>query len=137
MNRTPVPSSPALPLLRAQQGIWYGIKLDPTGALYNLAQSIEIIGHVDRTIFAQAAQEVIAETEALRLVFEETEHGPVQHVLPLSDWSLDYFDFSTQANPREAAFEWMRQQHTLPFDVTKPLFRWALIKTADDCFQWV
>lgn len=133
------PSSPPLPLplLRAQEGLWFAHKLDPTGLAHNLALYTDICGPLDRVCFEAAARRLVAETEALRLVFVETESGPMQRIVPAPEWSLPYFDFSTAENPRQAALDWMQAELRVVFDVSRgPLFTFALFKLGDDRHYW-
>ncbi len=134
----PAGASGLLPLLRSQQGIWFAQRLDPGDCAYIIGQYTEIRGAVDRDLFDSAARQVVAETQTLRVHFEETEDGPVQRIAALADWSLPFVDLSAQADPEAAARHWMGERLAVPFDVARPpLFFWALLKLAADRFYWV
>jgi len=63
----------SLPLLRGQEGVWFGHKLDPTGTAFSIGQYTDIRGPIDPDRFAAATRQVVAETETLRLCFVESE----------------------------------------------------------------
>src|SRR5689334_16752347 len=130
--------SQGVPLLRAQESVWIAGKLAPSGTSYSVGFYTELRGPIDQVIFRQAASRAVAETETLRLRFEESETGLVQHVVPLADWSLPLVDLSRHQSPNLAARAWMSERFSVPFDCARaPLFFWALIKLSDDCFYWL
>jgi len=127
-----------LPLSGAQAGIWFAQQLNPNSPAYNTGECIEIQGAVDATAFEQALRQTIGETEALRVSFGEDENGPWQQVHDSSDWRLHRFDWSAQADAREAAEAWMQADLARPIDLLRQgeLFTQALFQIADDCFLW-
>ena len=117
--------------------MWFGHKLDPTGTAFSIGQYTDIRGPIDPDRFAAATRQVVAETETLRLCFEESERGPRQRVAPVPDWSLNVVDVSGRPAPVDAARSWMAERLSRPFEPTRaPLFDWTLIKVVDDRFIW-
>ena len=124
-------------LLRVQQGVWFGQALADDDCAYVIGQYTQIDGPLDRDLFIRATQVVVAETEALRLRFEEVDGRLAQHVIELEDWTPLVLDFSDQPGPEAVAQRWMDDRLRTPFDVARPpLFSWALIKLSNDSHLW-
>src|SRR5580658_3899138 len=90
-------------LSAAQLGVWMAELLAPGTAYYNIGGYIEIHGPVDVALFGAALRRVVAECETLQVRFEEDENGPRQVVSGVPDWSLQFFDVSSETDPRRAA----------------------------------
>ncbi|MGV9270946.1 amino acid adenylation domain-containing protein [Kitasatospora sp. NPDC003701] len=120
-------------LTRAQSGIWFAQRLDPRNPAYNLAECVRIDGPVDAGVLERALRQVVAETDALRIRIVGTDDAPLQVVRDTVDWSLAVIGVDDDA----AADRWMHAEHTRAIDPrTDPLFRFALIRTADDRHVW-
>lgn len=76
MNAAPPRS--ALPLTEAQEGLWYAQALDPGNPILNTGQYLDLRGPVDLQALQAALTRMIAETEALRLRFDNGPDGPCQ-----------------------------------------------------------
>ena len=125
------------PLSAAQADIWYGQKLHPDSACYNLGRYIEIFGAIDPALFVAAIRQAVDETDGLRLGFVETELGPRQFFRHEDDVAVPYLDVSSEDDPQASAVAWMREDMARAFDLGGgPLFRYALFKTASDRFFW-
>ena len=125
------------PLSAAQADIWYGQKLHPDSACYNLGRYIEILGAIDPALFVAAIRQAVDETDGLRLGFVETELGPRQFFRHEDDVAVPYLDVSSEDDPQASAVAWMREDMARAFDLrSRPLFRYALFKTASDRFFW-
>jgi nonribosomal peptide synthetase DhbF len=125
------------PLSAAQADIWYGQKLHPDSACYNLGRYIEILGAIDPALFVAAIRQAVDETDGLRLGFVETELGPRQFFRHEDDVAVPYLDVSSEDDPQASAVAWMREDMARAFDLRGgPLFRYALFKTASDRFFW-
>ncbi len=126
-----------LPLLRAQENLWFGHQMDPTGRAYSMCAYTEIAGAVDVVKFQQAARCVVHETECLRIEIVETPAGPRQRIVALPDWTLPVHDMSGESDPLAAALAWIKAHAFRPFDpAAAPLFQWDLFKLADDRYVW-
>jgi amino acid adenylation domain-containing protein/non-ribosomal peptide synthase protein (TIGR01720 family) len=120
-------------LTRAQSGIWFAQRLDPQNPVYNLAECVRIDGPVDAGVFERALRQVVAETDALRIQIVGTDDAPLQVVRDTVEWGLAVIG----ADDDSAADGWMHAEHTRAIDPrTDPLFRFALIKIADDRYVW-
>jgi len=133
---TPVP----FPLSEGQAGIWLAQHMTPGSTFYTIAQYTDLDGPIDVGVFEVAAQQVIAETETLRLRFAETPDGPVQWIEAglAADWTLPLHDLSGEADPEPAAHRLMQGLIGQPFDLASdaPLFRWHLIRTGARRWIW-
>ena len=125
------------PLSAAQADIWYGQKLHPDSACYNVGRYVEIFGAIDPALFVAAIRQAVDETDGLRLGFVETELGPRQFCRHEDDVAVPYLDVSSEDDPQASAVAWMREDMARAFDLPGgPLFRYALFKTASDRFFW-
>ncbi|MFF1903596.1 amino acid adenylation domain-containing protein [Kitasatospora sp. NPDC058218] len=120
-------------LTRAQSGIWFAQRLDPRNPVYNLAECVRIDGPVDAGVLERALRRVVAETDALRIRIVGTDDAPLQIVRDTVDWDLAV----VRVDDDGAADRWMHAEHTRAIDPrTDPLFRFALLRTADDRHVW-
>ena len=126
-----------LPLTAAQLGVWFAQKLDPANPSYNIAQSTEIYGPVDPTLFRAAIIQALVETEAFRVHFIEEGDGPRQVIDPRSESPISLLDVSAELDPQAAAEAWMKVDLAKAFDLLHgPLFCFALFKAAPERFFW-
>ncbi|MCM2392749.1 non-ribosomal peptide synthetase, partial [Streptomyces albipurpureus] len=138
-------ASQRLPLTGAQTGVWYGQRLDPQSPVYNVGQYVEIDGAVDGTLFERALRQMVAETEALTVRFEETFEGahdeggqPRQLLVAQPDWpGLEIVDHAAASDPTASALALMRADMDSPADpATEPLFAFALHIVGPDRTLW-
>ena len=126
-----------LPLSAAQLGVWFAHKIDPANPIYNIAQSREIHGPIDPSLFNAAVTQALIDTEAYRVRFIEEIDGPRQVIDPPSEFSISLLDVSAELDPQAAAEAWMKADLAEPVDLLHgPLFCFALFKTAPDRFFW-
>jgi amino acid adenylation domain-containing protein len=124
-------------LSQAQFSIWLAQALDRDNPCYNIGEGVEILGPLDPDVFRSSLRRVTAETEALHFRFVETQDGPRQYFVADPDWVMPFIDFSAEADPRDAADAWMRNDMARAFDLAKgPLFRSTLIRVRSDRFLW-
>ena len=124
-------------LSTAQLGIWFAQQLNPSSPAYNIGEYLEIHGSVDAVSFERALQQVVAETEALRVQIIEHAGGPRQVLGPPPSWSMPIIDVSGEPDARAAAESWMQVDLARPIDPTRgPLFGYALFKASDSRFFW-
>lgn len=125
------------PLSAAQQGIWLGQQLDPQSPLYNTAECLEISRPLDTALFERSLHQMVTEAETLNLRFDTQGEYPVQYLDPRLSWSIEHLDLSSTADPRRAAWDWMRQNlsQTVNLNAEK-LFAQALIRAAPNCYFW-
>ncbi len=126
----------SLPLRVGQAAIWFAQMLDASSPAFNIAEYVEIRGPLHISLFKKALRQVVAETAALRLRVIEAGDGPQQCVVD-ADWTMQYEDMAAEADPEEAAKEWMRQDLARAFDLTRELpFLYRLIRLSDEHFFW-
>ncbi|MFD3813648.1 amino acid adenylation domain-containing protein [Streptomyces rubiginosohelvolus] len=123
-----------LPLNAGQQGVWFAHQLDASGQQYNCAEYIDIEGPVDRERLLSSWTSLRAEADVLRIRSVEEEADELRQVLdPGHAVEPDLLDFSSDADPRERALDWMRRAVSRPVDLgTGPISAFALLKLADD-----
>ncbi|MEJ0096573.1 MAG: amino acid adenylation domain-containing protein [Methylocella sp.] len=124
-------------LTDAQSKIWFAQALDPDFPGYNIGGYLDIHDAVDPALFETALRHVVAEADALRLRFIDTEDGPRQRLDAGAVWSMVTLDYSDQVDPQAAAKAWMRAEMAQPVNLLEDTpFGFALIKTAPDRFFW-
>ena len=130
-----------LPLTAAQRAIWVAHHLDPNSPAYNIGHYTELTGSLNPELLAVATQQVVAQTESLRLRFYDSIQGPLQSVIPLTNWVLPQNDFSDEPDPLAAAEAWIQIDIAQPFNLTpieyEPLFRWSLLCLSPQRWIWV
>jgi amino acid adenylation domain-containing protein len=131
------PGSTSLPLSVAQTDVWRAQKLAPENAMYNVAGYQEIFGAIDRGLFEAALRQASGEIDTLNSRFVETKDGPRQIFGAKTEFKIPFMDLSREADARATAIAWMHAAMYEPFDLENgPLFRFALIKIADDRSFW-
>ena len=123
-------------LSAAQMGIWLGQQLNPHSPMYNAAEFIELRGELNGEVFEQALRQVITETVALNIIFEQTFLGPIQK-FAAADWHLIHQDFSLASSPMAQARAWMLSDLTTVINIAnEPPFAQALIKLGEQHYCW-
>src|SRR5690606_3040843 len=105
-----------LPLTQGQAGIWYGLRLDPSGLAYVYAEYLDITGPLRPGLLREAARTTFAEAEALSTVFGEDADGPWQRIRAGREHAVPLVDLAGEADPWRAAQEWMRARVHSPLD---------------------
>ncbi|MGK7901221.1 MAG: condensation domain-containing protein [Hormoscilla sp.] len=125
------------PLSSPQLDLWFDQILHPDVPLYNIGGYARIEGEIAPALFEKAINRVIAENDALRIIIHAGEGLPTQTFAENVRITLEFQDFSTQENAREAAIEWMEQEFVKPFQLYEELlFKIALCKAADNCYYY-
>ncbi|WP_198676439.1 non-ribosomal peptide synthetase [Kribbella monticola] len=108
-----------LPLSAAQTSVWYAHQLDRSGHRYTIGECVEIHGAVDPALFERAWRQLAHEAEACRVRAVHNEDGLSQelHTEVPAD-IVRTVDLTQEADPREAAFTWMRHDLAQPVDLT-------------------
>ncbi len=124
-------------LTSAQRGIWFAQRFDPTNAIYNIAEYVDLRGPLDRPVFLAALHRVLDEAQAMRATFHEHGGEPVQRLEAASPTPVERIDLSGAADPRAAALEWMLADARRPVDPARdPLCLFALLELGPDHVQW-
>jgi enterobactin synthetase component F len=131
------PHTQTLPLSIAQRGLWVGQKIGRAGAVFNIAEAIEIHGPIDPTLFREALRQLTREMETIRVKIIEGPEGPRQIVRVEFDDEFPFIDVSDAADPRQTIEDWMMRELSRPVDfASDPLWVSALFKAAPDRFFW-
>jgi amino acid adenylation domain-containing protein/non-ribosomal peptide synthase protein (TIGR01720 family) len=129
------------PLTSPQREIWFDQMLHETVPLYNIGGYVKIPGRIDPALFEQAINLLIQKHDALRTILTDTKDDdglPLQAFMKTLSVSVPVQDFSKKDDTEQAALDWMRKRFYQPFQLHgKPLFRYDLVKTADDCYYWL
>ncbi|MGV9668847.1 amino acid adenylation domain-containing protein, partial [Nocardia niigatensis] len=78
------PRPERIPLSPAQQRMWFLNRFDTESAAYNIPAAVRLTGALDVDALRAAVSDVVARHEILRTIYPETEDGPVQVVLPVT-----------------------------------------------------
>ncbi len=127
-----------LPLTSPQLDIFQDQILIGDAPTYNIGGCLHISGPLDIGIFERALRHLTENHDALRIVISEAEDGePRQAVAAAVATNLAVLDLSTSAFPDEEARAWVGRKMNEPFVLFgRPLFRWALLRTAPDRCMW-
>jgi amino acid adenylation domain-containing protein len=133
--------NPLYPLTSPQREIWFDQMLHDGIPLYNIGGYVKIPGAIDPVLFEQAVNLLVKKHETLRTMLTEVkdEDGiPMQMYTEQLTVTVPLHDFSTSAEPHEAAMVWMQQRFVEPFKLTgSPLFRYDLLKISNECYYWL
>ena len=125
------------PLTVAQRGLWMASFIAPAGSTFNIAEAIDLPGHIDENTFMKALAQVADEAETLRARIVETGSGPRQRILRKLQNPCISLDMRSASKPREAAQDWMAERIRAPVDLsTDQLWQNALIRVGDEHFIW-
>lgn len=94
-----------LPVTQGQAGIWYGLRLDPSGLAYAYAEYLDITGPLRPGLLREAVRTTFAEAEALSTVFGEDADGPWQRIRAGREHAVPLVDLTGEADPWRAAQE--------------------------------
>ncbi|MEH3156192.1 MAG: amino acid adenylation domain-containing protein [Gordonia paraffinivorans] len=107
---------PTFDLSAAQRGIWFAQQA--LGSIpINIAEYVELTGPIDRDALTAACNRIGREAGSGFLRLLDTGDVPRQWVDDARDESIGFHDMSEEADPRAAALEWMRADHSRPLDV--------------------
>ncbi len=119
----------------AQERLWFIDRLEPGGALYNVAAALRLTGDLDVPALARALAGVARRHEVLRTTFAAVDGRPVQVVHPPAPVPLPVVDLAGIAAGRApdlAAAELARlaaEEAERPFDLARgPLLRATVVR---------
>ena len=111
-----------------QVPIWVDQSLHPHTPIYNIGQTLTLRTAVNIKCFVAALERVVAENDALRLRFRQTDSELLQYAVDHVPVHLKFDDFSAKQFPEQAAAGWMERIFWEPFEPTDfPLFQFAII----------
>ena len=121
-------------LSSSQQRLWVLSQFEDGLAAYNITHQVELNGQYDITLFKRAVFAVLERHEILRTAFKKNSEGETrQWVVPMQqlDFAIHYQDLSGEADPLQAANDYVKADTDQPFDLEKaPLLRAALLQVA-------
>ncbi|RQQ17103.1 amino acid adenylation domain-containing protein [Burkholderia stagnalis] len=120
----------------AQYGIWVAQQVDPDDPGYLTAETIALDGALDVAALADSVEAVLDHADTLHMRFAWQDDALWQHRRPPCT-QLPLVDFSTQADPEQAARNWMAESLSTCCDVTAdPLYRTALLRLSPTRHWW-
>ena len=126
-----------LPLTTAQRGMWVGQQIAPPGAIFNVAEAIELHGEIDPDLFRRALHRVAKEMETIRARIVQQIGIPRQVVMPRFEDPIALLDFSDQPDPHASAMRWMNNELSAPFDFAiSPTWVSAVLKLSVERWIW-
>lgn len=130
-------SADSLPLSPAQEGVWFGQQLDERSPIYTAGEYVDIHGPLDVPLFERAVRRAVDSAEALHFRVVATPEGPRQVPVRALEWPMSLIDMSAEADPAAAAERLLHREAGRPFDLAEaPLFRFSLIRVAQDRYYW-
>ena len=122
-----------LPLSFAQQRLWFLDRLQPGGAVHNLAGAVRLDGRLRPGVLARSLSEIVRRHEALRTTFDYRDGKPVQVIAAAGDVALPEIDLSRVdgGRRRQELERRMAAAARLPFSLAHgPLLRALLLRLA-------
>ena len=123
------------PLTASQLLLWTGQEMNPGIPLYNMGMSFEIQAEINIEQFQQAFQEVIRQTDAMRMVFRLHQGFPRQYILSEMNVELEIIDFSHSPQPESIYQSWLSERMQKVLELSVCGFDTALVKLSTQ--QWV
>ena len=121
------------PLSLGQDALWFLDRLDPGRPTYGFYPAVRARGELDMAALRRAFAEVMRRHDVFRTTFPEVDGGPVQRVVPASEYELPIVDLRDM-DPAQRDLECRRLAEARPpIDLQNgPVIRAQLIRIADD-----
>ena len=133
LHSTTADKAPFYPLTSVQQVIWLDQMLVPESPCYSLGAILEIDGTFDHGILESVFNEIANANDTLRLVVCYEAGDVRQQVLPSVKIALDYVDFSSREDTREAARKHMQACFDTPLKLNgELLWKVRLVRESDE-----
>ncbi|MCK4259541.1 MAG: amino acid adenylation domain-containing protein [Halanaerobiales bacterium] len=123
------------PLTHPQKRIWYTEQMNPGTGLFHIGGFLRIKGEIDPIIMEQAFLKMFERNEGMRLRIVDDNGEPKQYLRSVEEFSLPYYDFSSDENPELKTFQWMEEKVKELFPEGENIYC-ALLKLADDDFMY-
>ena len=123
-------------LTYGQQLMWVGQKLFPSTPLYNMIYTFALKGAINVDAFQVAFTSLVATHDNLRTVIREIDHLPQAIVLEHIDDTVEYIDFSDEANPKAKFETWVEKRRVRVFDLEASLFDSVLLRLDEQEYVW-
>ena len=116
-------------LWNTQHGMWLQHQLGEDRVELSLPVWEHVRQAVDPEVFRRSVAFLVDRHQALRLVFEDTEDGPRQRVLPAFDLDVPLVDLTGHSDPQQEAEQLIRRDSAVAFDdLSTPPVRVALYR---------
>jgi len=119
-----------IPLASNQRDVWYDQATYPNSPVYNIGGYLCIEGEINLNLLEKATNQLVAESDALRLTIYQENENILQSVTNKNTVTLEFVDFSTTENPNLSSHEWLEHTFQQPFllEQKKSLSQLVLIK---------
>ncbi|MCF7848981.1 MAG: amino acid adenylation domain-containing protein [Kiritimatiellales bacterium] len=125
------------PLSPVQQGLWFLVRADESGVVYNLPLQVQVNGELNPGTLQQALEALVARHELLRVSIREADGEPGQVVTDQVDLPYEFVSLVDLSARQRAvkAQELALQTGRTVFDLSRaPLFRVMLIQLEPEDF---
>ncbi|MCR3758486.1 amino acid adenylation domain-containing protein [Clostridium felsineum] len=117
----------------AQKRMYILNKMNENSVGYNIPDSLEIIGELDRNRVKKAIEELTKMHESLRTFFEMIEGKVVQKIVNDVKIDISYYDLTNEKGDEESRISKIEEKFVRPFDLGKaPLFRTGIIQVGQE-----
>jgi amino acid adenylation domain-containing protein len=133
LKRRTLPPEEPVPLSFAQERLWIIEQLQSLGSTYNEKLELRLNGVLDREALERSLTELLRRHEALRTRIVTNAVGvPLQYIDPPQPVELRVLDLSHLGYEEctRATKKFLHQEAAEPFDLSRRLFRAALVKLA-------
>ncbi len=122
----------ALPLSRAQLGIWFAQQAGFFDTEWPIGLFLIVEAAVVPDVVEQAIRRVVEEAEPIRATFFEADGEIYQKVIEDPDIELPLYDLRSSNDPVQEAYRIAESIQRKPMPLDGPLFKFALLRTRTD-----
>ncbi len=126
---------PFIPLTQSQLSLWTGQRMHPDAPLHNVVYTFDISGDLNPLIFKQAFQVLVDSTDILRMVFNEKDGTPYQHVRPKGAYDVETIDFTSESDG-QVIQQWILERTQAPLQLSERPFDSVLLKLNETRYIW-
>jgi amino acid adenylation domain-containing protein len=118
------------PLSFSQSRLWFLDQYNPGKSIYNIAVTYNLKGVLNISALRKSLQAIVRRHEVLRTTYGIQNDHPVQIVYPNFDFNLTVTDLRKipDAEREPAAWKLIQTDSTIPFNLTKSVFRAKLLQ---------
>ncbi|MEZ2336290.1 amino acid adenylation domain-containing protein [Mucilaginibacter sp. RCC_168] len=132
---TPAPRQELYDVSQSQKRLWIISQMEEEKYIYNIPQSYELKGKLNKTHFFEALERLVKRHEILRTTFLNIDGEPKQKVNSYDDCRFvpRYVDLSENSAANHTIRQLIQEEEKFPFDLEQgPLIRATLIRVAAD-----
>lgn len=123
-------------LTQAQFLIWLGQQIHPNDPLYNMIFAFEIAGQLDQDRFAQAFDQLVAESDSLRSSIHTEQGVPMLSYVPPEKGYLELLDLSVMLDAELSYQSWLEQRRVRRLDLYQRVFDSVLVQLGPQRYVW-